>query len=98
MGSDEVHAELARAWRASYGERATARAKGLASPQAGAVKNPASQAALARLNPDGRTAARFELFHRGVELANGFDPLDADEDANTIPDGQDDARRAKDEG
>jgi radical SAM superfamily enzyme YgiQ (UPF0313 family) len=26
MGSDEVHAELARAWRASYGERATARA------------------------------------------------------------------------
>ncbi len=33
---------------------------------------PASQAALARLNPDGRTAARFELFLQGVELANGY--------------------------
>ena len=36
---------------------------------------PASQASLARLNPDGVTAARFELFHRGVELANGFHEL-----------------------
>lgn len=36
---------------------------------------PASQAVLARRNPDGRTAARFELFHRGIELANGFDEL-----------------------
>jgi lysyl-tRNA synthetase class 2 len=43
---------------------------------------PASQAALARLNPDGVTARRFELFHRGVELANGFDELtDPDEQA-----------------
>ena len=33
---------------------------------------PASQAALARLNPDGRTAARFELFWGPVELANGY--------------------------
>ncbi len=36
---------------------------------------PASQAALARMNPDGRTAARFEVFYRGVELANGFHEL-----------------------
>ena len=43
---------------------------------------PASQAALARLNPDRVTARRFELFHRGVELANGFDELtDPDEQA-----------------
>jgi lysyl-tRNA synthetase class 2 len=43
---------------------------------------PASQAALARLNPDGRSAARFELFYRGIELANGFHELsDVDEQA-----------------
>jgi lysyl-tRNA synthetase class 2 len=42
---------------------------------------PASQAALARLNPnDPRLAERFELYYRGVELANGFHELaDADE-------------------
>lgn len=34
---------------------------------------PASQAVLARLNPeDARTAARFELYLDGIELANGF--------------------------
>ncbi|MBN7826101.1 elongation factor P--(R)-beta-lysine ligase [Bowmanella dokdonensis] len=42
---------------------------------------PASQAALARLNPDdSRVARRFELYFRGLELANGFheltDPLE----------------------
>lgn len=44
---------------------------------------PASQASLARLNvTDPRTAARFELFYQGLELANGFEELsDADEQA-----------------
>jgi lysyl-tRNA synthetase class 2 len=37
---------------------------------------PASQAALARLDPsDPRTAQRYELFYRGVELANGYHEL-----------------------
>jgi lysyl-tRNA synthetase class 2 len=37
---------------------------------------PASQAALARLNPDDpRSALRFELYCRGIELANGFEEL-----------------------
>lgn len=42
---------------------------------------PASQAVLARLNPDDpRTAARFELYFEGVELANGFwELVDANE-------------------
>ena len=39
---------------------------------------PASQAALARLDPhDPRTAQRFELYCDGVELANGFHELTA---------------------
>ena len=39
---------------------------------------PASQAALARLDPgDPRTAQRFELYVRGIELANGFHELSA---------------------
>lgn len=39
---------------------------------------PASQAALARLNPERpHTAARFELYLDGVELANGFHELAA---------------------
>ncbi len=37
---------------------------------------PASQAALAQLNPhDPQTAERFELYFKGVELANGFHEL-----------------------
>lgn len=37
---------------------------------------PASQAALARLNPNNpQVAERFELYYRGVELANGFHEL-----------------------
>jgi lysyl-tRNA synthetase class 2 len=37
---------------------------------------PASQAALARLDTqDPRLALRFELYHRGVELANGYHEL-----------------------
>jgi len=37
---------------------------------------PASQAALARLDPeDPRVALRFELYYRGIELANGFEEL-----------------------
>jgi lysyl-tRNA synthetase class 2 len=37
---------------------------------------PASQAALARIDPqDPRVALRFELYYRGVELANGFEEL-----------------------
>lgn len=36
---------------------------------------PASQAALSRINSDGLTAARFEVFWGSVELANGFHEL-----------------------
>jgi lysyl-tRNA synthetase class 2 len=37
---------------------------------------PASQAALARLDgEDPRLALRFELYHRGLELANGYHEL-----------------------
>lgn len=40
---------------------------------------PATQAALAKTLPDG-TAERFEIYHRGLELANGYHELaDADE-------------------
>ncbi len=36
---------------------------------------PLAQAALAKPNPDGLTAARFELYYRGMELANGYGEL-----------------------
>ena len=37
---------------------------------------PSSQAALARLDPtDSRVALRFELYHHGIELANGYHEL-----------------------
>jgi lysyl-tRNA synthetase class 2 len=53
---------------------------------------PVSQAALARVQPDGRTAARFEAFYRGIELANGYHELgDADEQAARFE--QDNCRR-----
>lgn len=44
---------------------------------------PASQAALARINPtDSRVAERFEVYFKGIELANGFHELtDASEQA-----------------
>lgn len=38
---------------------------------------PASQAALAKINPnDNRVADRFEVYFKGIELANGFNELD----------------------
>jgi lysyl-tRNA synthetase class 2 len=42
---------------------------------------PASQAALAQINPqDSRVAERFEVYYQGIELANGFHELqDAEE-------------------
>ena len=41
---------------------------------------PADQAALALINPDGQTAARFELVIDGVEIANGYwELLDVEE-------------------
>ena len=56
---------------------------------------PASQAALARLNPDDpRVASRFELYYQGVELANGFHELaDASEQLERFR--EDNAKRAK---
>jgi lysyl-tRNA synthetase class 2 len=58
---------------------------------------PASQAALARLDPvDPRTAQRFELYLSGVELANGFHELAAVAEQRTrfAQDQRERARRA----
>jgi len=45
---------------------------------------PASQAALARLDPaDPRVAQRFELYCAGIELANGFHELAAASEQRT---------------
>jgi elongation factor P--(R)-beta-lysine ligase len=53
---------------------------------------PASQAALSRLNRDGETARRFELFCGGLELANGyFELTDAHEQRQRF--GADNAKR-----
>ncbi len=54
------------------------------------IDYPASMAALARLKPDdARVAERFELYARGVELANGFSELnDADEQRRRLLDEQ----------
>jgi elongation factor P--(R)-beta-lysine ligase len=57
---------------------------------------PASQAALARLDPaDARTAQRFELYCEGVELANGFHELSvaAEQRARFMRDQSERARR-----
>ena len=57
---------------------------------------PASQAALARLDPaDPRTALRFEVYADGIELANGFEELaDAREQAARFA-ADNSARRAR---
>jgi lysyl-tRNA synthetase class 2 len=57
---------------------------------------PASQAALARLDPaDPRLALRFELYHRGIELANGYHELsDVDEQRRRFATDQE-ARRSR---
>lgn len=57
---------------------------------------PAAQAALARLDPeDERVALRFEIYHEGVELANGFEELasSAEQRARFLADLDERARR-----
>ena len=55
---------------------------------------PASQAALARLDPqDPRAAQRFELYCEGIELANGFHELTAAQEQRSRFEGDIEARR-----
>jgi lysyl-tRNA synthetase class 2 len=57
---------------------------------------PASQAALARLDSrDPRVALRFELYHRGVELANGYHELASSTEQRRRFDADQQARRAR---
>lgn len=54
---------------------------------------PASQASLATLSACGQTANRFEVYYRGIELANGFNELtDANEQLSRFT--QDNVKRA----
>jgi lysyl-tRNA synthetase class 2 len=57
---------------------------------------PASQAALARLDDnDPRLALRFELYHRGVELANGYHELTSAAEQRLRFDADQQSRRAR---
>jgi lysyl-tRNA synthetase class 2 len=77
-----------------------AQALGLAAPEAQTLTfvhgYPASQAALARLDPDDpRVALRFELYHRGVELANGYHELASGAEQRQRFDADQQARRRR---
>jgi lysyl-tRNA synthetase class 2 len=57
---------------------------------------PASQAALARLDAaDARVALRFELYHRGIELANGYHELASGAEQRARFDADQAARRSR---
>ena len=57
---------------------------------------PSSQAALARLDAnDPRVALRFELYHRGVELANGYHELSSGAEQRLRFGADQDARRTR---
>ena len=82
LGLDAARAAAARAPRAGRDELLDLIVGARVGPALGANaltflhRYPASQAALARLDPDDpRVALRFELYHRGIELANGYHEL-----------------------
>ena len=60
-----------------------------------ATDYPASQAALARLNADGETAARFEIYWGAVELANGYFELTDPVEQRRRVDAEQSARRRR---